>query len=212
MNSTRPSNYIRTVAAAFLVLVSVSLTACEPESKTADAPAAPKLSFKNTDISGINYAKDFSLTDHNGVPRKLADFRGKVVVIFFGFTQCPDICPTTLADMSAAMKKLGAQADKVQVLFVTLDPARDSQELLASYVPNFDSRFLGLRGDVAATNKVAQEFKVFYQKNAGKTPESYTIDHTAASYVFDPQGRIRLYVRNGQKVDAIVSDIAQLLQ
>ncbi len=176
-----------------------------------DQPAARPPSFQNTDLSGLDYAHGFSLTDHNGKPRTLADFKGKVVVLFFGYTQCPDVCPTTMAEMAAAMKQLGAQADQVQVLFVTLDPERDTQALLAQYVPAFDPRFLGLRGDAAATAKVAKEFKVFYAKQPGKTPGSYSIDHTAASYVFDRSGKIRLFVRNGQGPEPLVHDIKQLL-
>ena len=176
-----------------------------------DKLANKPLSFQNTDLTGLDYAKDFALTDHNGKPRTLADFKGKVVVMFFGFTQCPDVCPTTMAEMAAVMKALGPQADKVQVLFVTVDPERDTQQLLAQYVPAFDPRFLGLYGDAAATAKVAKEFKVFYAKQPGKTPGSYTVDHTAASYVFDQNGKIRLFVRHGKGPEPIVHDIKQLL-
>lgn len=168
--------------------------------------------FINTDLTGLDYAKDFALTDQNGVPRTLKDFKGKAVVVFFGFTQCPDVCPTTMIEMANVMKQLGAQADKVQVLFVTVDPERDTQALLAAYVPNFDKRFLGLYGDAAATEKVAKEFKIFYQKVPGKTPGSYTIDHTAGSYVFDPEGRIRLFLRHGQGAEPIVHDLKILLK
>lgn len=168
--------------------------------------------FVNTDLTGLEYAKDFSLIDQNGQPRTLADFKGKAVVLFFGYTQCPDVCPTTMFEMSKVMTQLGPLADRVQVLFVTVDPERDTQELLAAYVPNFDKRFLGLYGNAEATAKVAKEFKVFYQKSPGKTPDSYTMDHTAASYVFDPEGRIRLYIQYGQKTDAIVHDLKILLQ
>lgn len=167
--------------------------------------------FKNTDVTGLDYAKDFALTDHNGKPRTLADFKGKAVVVFFGYTQCPDVCPTTMAEMATVMKELGPQADKVQVLFITVDPERDTPELLSKYVPAFDSRFLGLVGDKAAIDKVAKEFKVFYQKVPGKEPGSYTMDHTAGSYVFDPQGRIRLFVRHGQGAEPIAHDLKLLL-
>jgi len=167
--------------------------------------------FINTDVTGLDYAKDFALTDHNGTPRTLADFKGKVVVMFFGYTQCPDVCPTTMAEMANVMQALGPQADKVQVLFVTVDPARDTQAILAQYVPAFDKRFLGLYGDDAATAKVAKEFKVFFQKVPGKTAGSYTMDHTAGSYVFDPQGHIRLFVKHGQGTDPLVHDIKLLL-
>jgi protein SCO1 len=168
--------------------------------------------FKNTDLTGLDYAKDFALTDHNGKPRTLADFKGKVVVVFFGYTQCPDVCPTTLAEMATAMKELGPQADQVQVLFITIDPERDTQQLLAQYVPAFDKRFLGLRGDAAQTAAVAKEFKVYYAKVPGKDAGSYAMDHTAASYVFDRNGKVRLYVRYGQGAAPLVHDLKQLLQ
>ena len=167
--------------------------------------------FKNTDVTGLDYAKDFALTDHNGKPRSLADFKGKAVVVFFGYTHCPDVCPTTMSEMAAVMQQLGPQADRVQVLFITVDPERDTQELLSKYVPAFDPRFLGLTGDKAATEKVAKDFKVFYQKVAGKEAGNYSMDHTAGSFVFDPQGRIRLFVRHGQGAEPIAHDLKILL-
>jgi protein SCO1/2 len=168
-------------------------------------------SFQNTDLTGLDYAQDFALTDHTGKPRTLADFKGKVVVMFFGFTQCPDVCPTTMAEMATVMKELGPLADQVQVLFVTVDPERDTQALLSQYVPAFDPRFLGLYGDAAATARVAKEFKVFYAKSEGKTPGSYSMDHTAGSYVFDRKGKIRLFLRHGQGAAPITHDLKQLL-
>jgi protein SCO1/2 len=178
-----------------------------------------KPSFRNTDVTGLEYAKDFKLTDHTGKPRTLADFRGKVVTIFFGYTQCPDVCPTTMAEMKEVLRKLGpADAAKVQVLFVTIDPERDTQELLAQYVPAFDPSFIGLRGDLETTAKTAKDYKVFYQKVPGKTPGSYTMDHTAGSYVYDPQGKLRLFVRHAApgeepsaSIDRMVGDIKLLL-
>lgn len=190
----------------FLKLACLSLLLC------LSACSDPKDKFINTDLTGLDYAKDFSLTDHNGKPRSLADFKGKAVVIFFGYTQCPDVCPTTMAEMASVMKLLGNDAEKVQVLFVTVDPERDTQALLSAYVPTFDPRFLGLFGDQAATIKVAKEFKVFYQKAAGKTADSYTMDHTAGSYVFDPQGRIRLFLKHGQGAEPIAHDLKILLK
>jgi len=181
----------------------LALSACSDKAK--------QVTFNNTDLTGLAYAKEFSLHDHNGKLRTLADFKGKAVVVFFGFTQCPDVCPTTMMEMSNVMKALGPDADRVQVLFVTVDPERDTAALLAQYVPAFDPRFLGLRGDLAETEKVAKEFKVFYQKVPGKTPGSYTVDHTAGSYVFDPQGRIRLFIRHGQGIEPIVQDLKTLL-
>jgi protein SCO1 len=176
-----------------------------------DKLAATPPSFTATDVTGLGYARDFKLFDHNGKARSLADFRGKVVVVFFGFTQCPDVCPTTMAEMAQVMNVLGEQSKQVQVLFVTVDPERDTQQLLQQYVPAFHPSFLGLRGDAAATDAVAQEFKVFRAKVPGKTPGSYSMDHTAASYVFDKEGKVRLYVRPGQGPEAIAADIKQLL-
>ena len=167
--------------------------------------------FQNSDVTGLGYARDFALNDQDGKPRTLADFKGKAVVVFFGYTHCPDVCPTTLSDMAAAMKALGPDADRVQVIFITLDPERDKPELLKSYVPSFDPRFIGLSGNPEATATVAKEFKVFYQKVPGKSADSYTMDHTAASYVFDPQGRVRLFVRHGQGPEPIVHDLKALL-
>jgi protein SCO1/2 len=185
--------------------LTVSLAACDK------LPGKPKVSFQNTDVTGLDYAKGFALTDHTGKPRTLADFKGKVVVVFFGYTQCPDVCPTTMAEMASVMQKLGPLADQVQVLFITLDPERDTQQLLASYVPAFDKRFIGLRGTLEQTAKTAKEFKVFYAKVPGTDPGSYTIDHTAGSYVFDRDGRLRLFIRHGQGPDPIVHDLRQLL-
>ncbi len=168
-------------------------------------------SFKSTDITGADYGKTLDLTDHTGTSRTLADFRGKLVVLFFGFTQCPDVCPTTLATMADVMKQLGPDADRVQVVFVTLDPERDSQKVLSGYVTAFDPRFIGLYGDADATTRAAKEFKVFVQKSAGSSPSNYTLDHTAATYVLDGQGRLRLYMRHGQSSADILSDLRLLL-
>jgi protein SCO1/2 len=186
------------LAAAF------GLSACD---KLASKPP----SFQNTDVTGLPYASGFSMTDHTGKARTLADFKGKVVVVFFGFTQCPDVCPTTMAEMATVMKELGPKAEQVQVLFVTVDPERDTRELLAQYVPAFDKRFLGLYGDAAQTAAMAKEFKVFYAKVPGKTPGSYSMDHTAGSYVFDKEGKVRLFLRHGQGAGPIVHDLRQLL-
>jgi len=168
--------------------------------------------FQASDITGASFGRDFALTDHTGKPRTLADYRGKAVVIFFGYTQCPDVCPTTLAALAEAMKRLGPEADRVQVLFVTVDPERDTPQLLAQYVPAFDPRFLGLYGDAEATARTAKEFKVIYQKVPGATAGTYTMDHSAGTYVFDPQGRLRLYVSNGQAPDVFVHDLRELLR
>lgn len=167
--------------------------------------------FHNTDVTGVDYAKGFTLTDHTGKVRTLEDFRGKIVVMFFGYTQCPDVCPTTMAEMATVLKEMGPSADEVQVLFVTVDPERDTQELLSHYVPAFDKRFIGLYGDAAATAKVAKDFKVFYAKAPGADANSYTVDHTAGSFVFDKQGQLRLFVRHGQGPGLIAHDLRQLL-
>lgn len=204
---------IKRSASLLVVLPALLLGACEKQGGDAGQMVLSpvKSPFKNTDVTGLDYAKDFRLTDHNGKVRTLADFKGKAVVVFFGYTQCPDVCPTTMAEMATVMKELGPQADRVQVLFVTVDPERDTPELLSKYVPAFDPRFLGLTGDQAAVDKVAKDFKVFYQKVQGKEPGSYTMDHTAGSYVFDPQGRIRLFVRHGQGAEPIAHDLKLLL-
>lgn len=172
--------------------------------------AAPK--FKSTDITGADYGKRLELTDHHGKLRRLEDFRGKAVVIFFGFTRCPDVCPTTLADVAQAMRQLGPDADRVQVLLVTVDPERDTQEALAKYVPAFDPRFLGLRGDLEATRQAAREFKVYFEKRPGRTPQDYSIDHSAQSYVLDPEGRLRLFVRQDRIAADLAADLRVLLQ
>jgi protein SCO1/2 len=182
----------------------LALTACEK-------PQSPKVPFANTDITGLDYAKGFTLTDHNGKARTLADFKGKVVVVFFGYTQCPDVCPTTLSELAGIKKALGSEAERLQVIFITLDPQRDTPELMAGFVPAFDSSFLGLWGEQAAIDKVAKDFKVFAQKVPSKDGKSYTIDHTAGSYVFDDQGRIRLFVRHGQGGDGLQKDLQRLL-
>jgi protein SCO1/2 len=175
------------------------------------ACSKPPAQFDSVDITGADYAKDFHLTDMNDKPRSLVDFRGKVVLIFFGYTQCPDVCPTTMADLRNVMQTLGPDADRVQVLFVTLDPARDTSALLRQYVPSFDPRFVGLRGDDTTTAQTAKDFKVFYQKVEGRTPDGYTLDHTAGTYVFDADGRVRLFIRQGQPAEAITHDLKLLL-
>ncbi len=171
-----------------------------------------RANFVNVDITGATHARGFSLKDHNGKAVTLESYKGKVVVMFFGFTQCPDVCPTTMAEMAAVMKELGPQADQVQVLFVTLDPERDTPELLKQYVPAFDPRFTGLYGTPAEIAQTAKEFKVFYQKVPGKDdPATYSIDHTAGSFVFDKQGKVRLFLRHAQGTKPVVHDLKQLL-
>ena len=181
----------------------IALTAC-----------SPKPEFKNIDITGSTaFGKDFSLVDPDGKVRILADFKGKVVVMFFGYTQCPDVCPTTLTEMQQVMALMGPQSDKVQVLFVTVDPERDTAAILKQYVPAFDPRFLGLRPvDDAALEKVAKDFKIYYKKVPGTSPGSYTMDHTAGSYAFDPQGRLRLYIKHAQGPETLAHDLKELLK
>ena len=167
--------------------------------------------FKSTDITGADYGRKLDLTDHTGRARHLEDFRGKAVVVFFGYTHCPDVCPTTLAQTAQALKTLGADADKVQVLFVTVDPERDTPQVLAKYVTAFDPRFIGLYGDADATRQAAKEFKIFYEKGSGGAPGSYTMDHSAQSYVIDPQGRLRLLVRPERIAEDLPADLRTLL-
>lgn len=169
--------------------------------------------FSGIDLTGIQeYGSDFHLTDHTGKARTLSDFRGKVVTLFFGYTHCPDVCPTTLSDMRQVMDKLGKDSERVQVLFVTLDPGRDTPELLARYVPAFHTSFLGLYGNNEITAKTAKDFKIFFQLQPGKSPETYTVDHTAGTLVFDPQGRLRVFLNYGLSPDLIASDIRILLK
>ena len=176
-----------------------------------EACSSPKPQFEGVDITGADYAKGFELKDAAGASRTLADYRGKAVVLFFGYTQCPDICPTTMVELKSVMQQLGSDADRVQVLFVTLDPARDTAALLSQYVPAFDARFVGLRADEATTVRTARDFRIFYQVVPGPTATSYTLDHTAGSYVFDPSGRVRLFFRSGQTAASMTHDLRLLL-
>jgi len=188
-------------AAVTFIAALAGLVAC--------VPRAPQ--FEGIDITGADYAHEFALKDAAGASRTLADYRGKVVVIFFGYTQCPDVCPTTMAELANAMVLLGADADRVQVLFVTVDPQRDTPKVLGAYVPAFDVRFVGLYGDAAATAAVAREFKVYYQKVPGPTPDSYSMDHTAGCYVFDRDGHVRLFLKNNMAAAQIAHDLQLLL-
>jgi len=201
MNLSRlNSRFIRIL---ILSLMGLALIAC-----------SPKPSFKNVDITGSKaFGNDFSLLDPDGKVRTLSDFKGKAVVIFFGYTQCPDVCPTTLTEMQQVMTLLGPQADKVQVLFITVDPDRDTAAILKQYVPAFDKRFLGLRpADQAALEKVAKDFMIYYKQVPGTSAGSYTIDHTAGSYAFDPEGRLRLYIKHAQGPEILAQDLKELLK
>jgi protein SCO1/2 len=190
------------LAASCLLMASV-LAGCQP------APQLPV--FQATDITGATFARDFRLTDHNGQPRILADFKGKVVAIFFGYTHCPDVCPTTLSDFAAALKQMGAQAGQVQVIFVTLDPQRDTPELLKQFVPAFNPGFLGMYTDETSLKLLAKEYKLVYQKTSVKSADDYLIDHSAGTYVYDAKGRLRLLVPYGSIPDAIAQDLKTLL-
>ena len=185
----------------FLALPCILLTACDP------TPVA----FRNTDLTGASFGRGFELSDHNGQRRSLADFRGRVAVIFFGYTSCPDICPTTLARLAEVMKALGPEAQRVQVLFVTLDPERDNEARLKDFVPWFHPSFLGLRGDAGQIKAVADEFRVFSARKDVGSDLGYVLDHTSGAYVFDPAGRLRLYVKDTASVEDIAADIGQLL-
>ena len=191
------------LATALPLLASV-LGGCQ---RQADAPA-----FKAVDITGADYGKVLDLSDVDGQPRHLADFKGKVTLVFFGFTQCPDVCPTTMLELAQVKQQLGADGARVQGVFVTIDPERDTGPVLKAYVQNFSPDFIGLRGDAEQTKAAAKQFKVFYAKVPGKTEGSYTMDHTAGSYIFDTQGRLRLFTRYGSGAEALKHDIALLLK
>lgn len=184
-----------------LAALSLPLAGC-------DRPESPEINA--IDVGGESYPNDFLLTDHRGKPIRLSDFRGKIVALFFGFTQCADVCPTMLAEFSQVYRDLGRDADQVQVLFVTIDPERDTQQLLAEYLPAFDSRFIGLRGSPEETRRVADAYKVTYQKSAAKEGGFYTLDHTAYVFLFDRAGRLRLKVPHGQSAPALTRLIREI--
>lgn len=173
---------------------------------TQDKPA-----FKGVDITGADYAQGFSLVDQNGQERTLRDFAGRTVVVFFGFTQCPDVCPTALQEMAQAKQLLGADGDKLQGVFITVDPERDTSELLKAYMANFGPDFVALRPTQEQMPKVTKDYKIYYKKVEGKTPTSYTMDHSAGSFTFDPKGRIRLYNRHASGAQALAADVKILL-
>ena len=194
---------MRSIFLALLLPLLFSLAGC-------DGGKPAKDTFKLTDVTGAGFGRDFQLTDHDGRTRTLADFRGKVVVMFFGYTHCPDVCPTTLSELATVARELGPDAGQMQVLFVTVDPERDTPTLLKQYVPAFNPSFLGLRGDSDATLKVAREFKIFYQKQP-VSGGGYTMDHSAGTYVFDREGRLRLFGQYGAGAPALLHDIRVLL-
>lgn len=193
----------RLLALLFASAAAFALSGCKP---SATPPA-----YKSTDISGIDSGKTFRLNDHTGQPRTLSDFKGKIVVLFFGYTQCPEACPNTLMELARAMKRLGPDAEKVQVLFVTLDPERDTPALLAQYVPAFHPGFIGLYGTPQQTVETAKEYRIFYNKVAGGAPDSYTIDHSLGSHIYDQSGKLRLLSSYGMGADDLAHDIKLLI-
>lgn len=202
MTPTLPFNRRRTLALGALWLAAGGLLAgCSPETPT----------FKSTDITGAAFAQDLKLTDHTGQVRTMADFRGKAVVVFFGFTQCPDVCPTSMTTLAEVKRLMGDRGNQLQVLFITVDPERDTLPLLKEYMTNFDPTFLALRPDPAELKAVADSFKIYYRKVDGPTPTSYTMDHSAGKYVFDNEGRVRLFSAYGTDAATIAADINTLL-
>jgi protein SCO1/2 len=189
-----------------VLAAALALAACDRAPVGADKPA-----FKAVDITGADYARTLSLPDAEGKIRTLADFKGKVTVVFFGYTQCPDVCPTTMAELAEVKRSLGKDGERVQGVFVTIDPERDTPQLLKNYITAFDPSFVALRGSDAQTKAVAKEFKVYYAKVEGRTPGSYTMDHTAGAFIYDTQGRLRLFTRYGGGAQALASDLRALL-
>jgi protein SCO1/2 len=190
------------VATVALLLLAALIAGCD---------SSPKPSFQLTDLTGAEFGRDFQLTDHNGKPRTLADFKGKVVAIFFGYTHCPDVCPITLGELAIVANELGKDAGRMQVLFITADPERDTPAVLSKYVPAFHPGFLGLYGDTDATARTAKEFKVFYQKQP-LPGGGYSVDHSAGTYIYDAAGRLRLFAGYGQGAPKMLHDIRLLLQ
>ena len=200
------STLARRCSLALLALLSIySMLACDGE------PRSKSEAFHSVDITGANYARDFSMTDMHGKVRYLNEFAGRVVMVFFGYTQCPDVCPTTLAEISALRRALGDAGKNVQPIFITLDPVRDTSEILRAYLANFGDDVIGLRGSIEQTQQAAKAFKVYFNQVQGKTPDTYTLDHTAGTYVFDTQGRLRLFTRYGMPAEQLQQDVRALL-
>lgn len=194
---------LRLIAGSALSMSAVAILAACSEKKA---------QFRGVDVTGADYARDLPLPDHNGQMRSLRDFRGKAVVVFFGYTQCPDVCPTSLQELVEAKQLLGADGERLQGVFVTVDPERDTAEMLKAYMANFDPSFLALRGSPEQLAAVAKDFKVYYKRVEGKTPTSYTMDHSAGSYIYDPAGRLRVYHRYGSGAQALAEDVRTLLR
>ena len=202
MNSLAASALFTWARALFLCFSMSCLAACAPD----------KAQFVSIDLTGADYAKDFALMDQNGQARSVKDFAGKVVVVFFGFVQCPDVCPTSMAELASIKKSLGSDGSKLQAVFITVDPERDTPEVLKAYMTNFDPTFLALRPSMEQLPAIAKDFKIYYKKVEGRTAGSYSMDHSAGSYVYDPQGRLRLYNRYGSGAEGLTSDIRLLLK
>ena len=203
INSSK-RNAIKSIAAyACISGVTSFFIACSQEEKP---------QFKSIDLTGADYATGFALADQNGQQRSMKDFAGKVVIVFFGFTQCPDVCPTSMAELAQIKKAMGADGSKLQVVFITVDPERDTPELLKAYMGNFDPTFIALRPTMEQLPQVAKGFKIYYKKVEGRTPGSYSMDHSAGSYVYDPKGNIRLYSRYGNDAQGLTSDFRLLLK
>jgi len=196
-------NFIKTIAAGALSVGAGAVFVAGTE--------APKPAFKGVDITGVDYARDLPLTDQFGQQRHLKDFAGKVVAVFFGYTNCPDVCPTTMSELAQVKSDLGAEGDRLQVLFVTVDPERATPEVLKAYMAHFDPSFLALRGSPEELAAVAKDFKIFYKQVPGDTPTSYSMDHSAGMYMFDPKGQLRLFQRYGSSTQALVDDTRLLL-
>ena len=203
-NSNHKRDALKRIALWGATAASVAvLAACSPSTK------APK--FNGIDVTGADYAKDFPLPDQDGKTRSIKDFAGKVVVVFFGYTQCPDVCPTTMSELAEVKRSLGADGERLQGVFITVDPERDTPEVLKAYMANFDPTFVGLTGTPEQLAAVAKDFKIYFKKVDGKTPTSYTMDHSAGSYIYDTKGNLRVYTRYGSGAQALQSDVKALL-
>lgn len=202
VNADRRRAIFALAGGASLSVAASWLSGCAPE----------KPQFKSIDLTGADYARDFSLLDQRGQLRTVKDFAGKVVVVFFGFTQCPDVCPASMTELAEVKRLLGTDGNRLQAIFITVDPDRDTPELLRAYMANFDPSFLALRPTSAELPQVAKDYKIYYKKVEGKTKSSYSMDHSAGSYIYDPQGRIRLYNRYGSGAEVLASDIRILLK
>jgi len=201
------------LAMACLALVTLAgLSACEGGSGFLGSwKQAAGQRFHAIDITGANYAQGFRLRDTQGQVRQLSDFKGKVVFVFFGFTQCPDVCPTTMAELAEVRERLGSVGQDVQGVFISIVPERDRPQVLQAYVQALDPSLVGLTGSPEEIKAAARDFKIFFQKVPTQDGQSYSMDHTAMSYVFDRAGQVRLAVRYGQSVDALTEDLRQLL-